>query len=103
MTTSLNLGVGDVVMVGMEEQFVLKTALVVYGLPVLSLLIGAWLGREINIASFSSDILSMAAGLVFFSASVFVIKIWDRRLRRLNARPIILRKISGPILPVSSG
>lgn len=96
LSTNLNLNVGDVVIIGMDERLILKSALTAYALPPAALLAGAWLGRHLGAPA--SDAVSIATGFAAFCLSVVAVKVWGRRLHRLGARPSVLRRVPGTIV-----
>ncbi len=57
----LNAKVGDKVLLSMVESDLLKHSIMAYGVPLILLMIGAWLGLEF----FNSDIVSAILGFIF--------------------------------------
>jgi len=87
--------VGDDVVLGIDDRVLVRSALLMYLLPLLALMAGAWLGEIINDGLFyiDNEYLSIMAGLL---AMVAVLG-WVHRHARLlaatgNYQPRILRR-----------
>ena len=99
---TLPLAIGDVVAVGMNEQVVMQAALLAYGVPVVGLIFGAWLGGALWPAS--ADLAGAATGALGFVLAFLVVRYRAHtRLAAPEAQPVILRKISGMVIPVQQG
>ncbi|MEW5766257.1 MAG: SoxR reducing system RseC family protein [bacterium] len=77
---------GDQVKLEIEAEMVLKSALLLYGVPLLGLLIG-FLGGEIMIGSEGGII---ASGLMALGLSWLGLHLYDKRLKKTGQRTIRL-------------
>lgn len=84
---------GDQVRLGMPEGKILYAALLGYGLPVLGLLLGALLGSLLVPAV---EWVSIAAGLAGFGAGLWAVRHAGFKM----PAPILLGKVSGPVIPL---
>ncbi|RKZ38858.1 MAG: hypothetical protein DRQ49_13160 [Gammaproteobacteria bacterium] len=85
--------VGDRVVIGLQEQALLKSSLILYLLPLLGLFVGA-IGYEIWVTIWEwhhSEILTVLAGLVgFFMGLLWVKRINFFMSKNANHQPVIL-------------
>ncbi len=86
--TDLQLAVGDVVTLGVSEDLLLHSALLVYLLPLVALLAGAGIGRWFGLAEGAGIMLAMAG----FVASLLFLRNYNKRNAN-NSRlvPVVLR------------
>ena len=87
--------VGDDVVLGIDDRVLVRSAVLMYLLPLLALMIGAWFGEIINEGLFSIDneYLSIIAGIL----AMLAVLMWlHRHVRQLaatgNYQPRILRR-----------
>lgn len=85
--------VGERVVVGLQEGAFLKSAIAVYLLPLMALLIGAALGIYWAGYNEKSDLYAGFGALVGLISSVFVLKYFAPAFLPLSAQPIILRRL----------
>ena len=88
--TDLQLCEGDSVVIGVREDFLLRAALLVYGLPLLGLLVPAFLAHFFALG----EPASIFAGLIGFIAAGF----WLRRRSQAcshdpASQPVVLRAL----------
>ncbi|MEW6108959.1 MAG: SoxR reducing system RseC family protein [Nitrospirota bacterium] len=85
--------VGQKVRVAVKSYAYTKGSMLVYGLPAVSLIIGAVLGKEVFSRFFEGmdpDILSAIFGFGAFMVSFVIIKIWTVTAgKRADSRPVI--------------
>ncbi len=87
----LNAKVGDEVVISIPKTSVSKASLIVYGLPLLMLFIGAILGD----IYFLSEIMSIFLGFVGLAVGIMMIKVFSRRIvNNQNYLPKMVFKIS---------
>jgi sigma-E factor negative regulatory protein RseC len=88
--------VGDNVLVQIDESAVLRASLLVYGLPLLVILLALLLGSALGLANFGLGILSLLAALI----AAFCVKTLSSRLS-CNPRyhPQLLAHCEGPAKP----
>ncbi len=89
----VNAKVGQKVRVEMKAYSYLKGSVIVYGLPALSLIIGAVAGKELFSRFFPSrdpDIVSAVVGFGSFILSFLMVKLWSTRFeKKTEHRPVI--------------
>ncbi len=85
--------VGQTVRVELKPYTYLKGSMVVYGLPALSLVIGAVVGKELGDAGFvgfDPDLSSAVFAFGAFFASLVLVKLWSNRAeKQTRYRPVI--------------
>lgn len=85
--------VGQKVKVALKPYTYLKGSLLLYGLPALSLIAGAVLGKEYFSTWFEGmdpDAVSAIAAFGFFALSFVVVKLWSMRAeRKVKYTPVI--------------
>jgi sigma-E factor negative regulatory protein RseC len=88
-----NAHVGQKVKIVMKPYTYLKGSMIVYGIPAVSLIIGAVLGKEILSLYFNKpdpDIISALSGLVLFVLSFIAIKLWSSSTeKKIDIKPVI--------------
>lgn len=92
----IEVQVGDRVMLGIEEDAIVKGSFWAYLIPLLGLFFGAILGDIVASAlnpPFTSDGLSAFGGVIGLVLSFVLLK-FTRVLSRDNLHPVILRKLS---------
>jgi sigma-E factor negative regulatory protein RseC len=90
----LNAHAGQKVRVEIRAYSYMRGSLIVYGIPVLSLIAGAVLGREVFsgfLKNLDSDSVSAIFGFGAFVISLLVIKIWSARTaeKKVGIQPTI--------------
>lgn len=90
--------VGQTVRLALKPQLYLKTSLIVYGIPAVSLVAGAIIGKnigEIYFKGIDSDIIAAAIGFGALIISFFIIKLWSNKVERKEEyKPVIEEIIS---------
>ncbi len=86
--------VGQTVRVAMKPFSYLKGSLIVYGIPVLCLILGAILGKQFFSRTLMKgtdpDIVSAIFGFALFAVSFIIIKIWSKRAeKKIEYKPVI--------------
>lgn len=84
----LPLQVGDRVLLGLEENSLIKGALAIYLLPLVALIAFAWLGQFL----FLSEPVSAAMGIAGFILAFYILKKF-KLLSGNSLQPIILQKL----------
>lgn len=92
---AVDAAVGDEVVLGIDDRMVLRSSILMYLLPLLALLFGAFLGKVIDDAMqiFAADYLSAIVGII----AMLLVFAWLRRQPRLlmaggDCQPRILRR-----------
>lgn len=88
--------VGQKVRVGIKSYAYMKGSMVVYGLPALSLVIGAVFGKELMSRVFTntdSDILSAIFGFAFFVISFVIVKVWINAASKETESKAVIEEI----------
>ena len=94
--SNLPLTVGDTVIVGIEDQMLVRSSFLVYALPLLMLLTGAFFGDYMatNLAVDNSDVVTIAGGIVGLMAGFFWLRVLSRRMSTDSRyQPRILRRL----------
>jgi sigma-E factor negative regulatory protein RseC len=85
--------VGQKVKLSIKSNNYLKSAVIVYGIPAVSLVLGAVIGREVMSAHYpmrDPEGIAALSGLTACMASFFSVKIWSRMSEKQEApKPII--------------
>lgn len=91
----VNAIAGDVVVIGVADGAVLKSALALYFMPLIFVLAGAGLGNYLAPAQSSQDIYAMTgAGLGLFVSYIWI-KLYTSSVRANKYfQPVVLRKVS---------
>lgn len=86
--TDLSLQEGDYVVLGVSEDLLLRSALMVYLLPLLALIVGAVLGQQLGLTEGWSILL---ASLAFAASGVYLYSFNKRNTNNTNFMPVVLR------------
>jgi sigma-E factor negative regulatory protein RseC len=85
--------VGQTVRLALKPQLYLKASIIVYGLPIVSLIGGAILGKNIGELYFKgvdSDLIAAAFGFGALLISFIAIKLWSSKVEKKEEyRPVI--------------
>ena len=95
-SSNLSLNVGDIVIVGIEDQMLVRSSFLVYALPMLMLLVGAFFGELMatNLAVENSDIVTIAGGIIGLAVGFFWLRIFSARMSSdPRYQPRILRRL----------
>lgn len=95
---ALSVNVGDEVIIGIEENALVKNSFVVYAIPILSILIFAAIGETFanNSLSISNDLASLSGALVGLVISIVGLRFYDRLFsNKPGSQPVLLRRVSG--------
>lgn len=96
----LPLSVGDVVNIKLEDEVMIKTAVLSYGIPLAALvsgaLLGGWLWPE------ASDIASISVGGAAFILGLLSLRFLVSARLKEDVYPTVLNKVSGPVIAVQS-
>lgn len=88
---------GDRVMVSLKAFSYLKGSIIVYGIPTISLIVGAIIGKEImgEFISLDRELLSALGGLGLFGLSFMLVKLLSKRMgKKTEYIPVIERIIN---------
>jgi len=85
--------VGERVKIAIKSEVYLKGSMIAYGLPLIALISGAILGKNIGDAYFkemSPDITAAILGFAFLITTFIIIKIWGKKAKtKTEYKPII--------------
>jgi len=85
--------VGQKVKVNIRSSVYMQSALIVYGIPSVALVLGAVFGKEVMSGFFRGtdpDVLSAVFGFGFLGLSFLVVKIWaNRKTGKTESGPVI--------------
>lgn len=86
----INANVGDVVEVDLEAPNLLKAATIVYMMPLISLLLGVFIGSK-----YGGDLMSALLGVLFMSITFLIIKLKDSAMKNSKKfTPVIVSKVN---------
>jgi sigma-E factor negative regulatory protein RseC len=84
----------DEVVVAIPETGFIKTAFFTYLMPLLLMLLGAVLARQLG----AGDLLSVFGAAIGFGLSLLVLRVYSRKLERERLhQPVIIRKARPPV------
>lgn len=83
LENELGAKVGDCVEISLPTRSLMKLSLLVYLLPILALILGAYLGRLVGTEVLQSDatVISVACGAAAMAAAFFGLRWFDRRVQ----------------------
>jgi len=89
--------VGDRVVVGIDEQALVRGSLAVYAVPLLGLLAGGVLGALVQTRlQLAGEALTLIAGVAGLIAGLLWVKGFTRRIRSHSRyQPVVLRRLAG--------
>lgn len=91
--------IGQTVEVSIIPQTYLKSAIYVYGLPLIVLIVGAIIGKNIGdlyMEGIDSDLVAAILGLGGFFVTFIFIRLWSKRAeKKTEYKPIIERIVEG--------
>lgn len=97
--SDIPLSVGDRVVIGIQEQAVVRGSLAVYAVPVAMLLLGAGLG-ELGASRFlwhNAELASVVLGIAGLAGGLWWLKRFSRRIRHsAEYQPVVLRRLARP-------
>ena len=84
---------GQKVKVSIRSNVYMKSAMIIYGIPALALVLGAVFGKEVMPGFFigkDPDVLSAVFGFGFLGLSFVIVKIWaGRKTNKTESSPVI--------------
>ncbi|MDR2219709.1 MAG: SoxR reducing system RseC family protein [Methylobacillus sp.] len=87
----INAQTGDMVVVGLDEKALLASSLAAYGVPLISLLIGAALGGSFATDRASADIYALAGAGAGLALGLLWLRGHSARRNGSGYRPVVLR------------
>lgn len=94
LPTELKLQPGDQVVLGLSEKLFLFGTLMMYGMPLLALILGALLGQIISSwVSVSGEWLSIGVGLLAFLGTFYFLAVSHYGKAALRISPTVLRRV----------
>ncbi|MBI4654665.1 MAG: SoxR reducing system RseC family protein [Nitrospirae bacterium] len=85
--------VGQKVKVSIKPQAYLKGTMIVYAFPLIALITGAIIGKNIGDAYFkevNSDLTAAILGFIFLAITFIIIKLWSKKVEtKLEYKPVI--------------
>lgn len=82
---------GEMVVIQLDDSNIVKSAFIVYMLPVIATVIGWGLGFLVSKVSGFSVLSQLAGGVIFFLLSVFYIIRFDKSRRLVSKEPVIVQ------------
>ena len=96
----LPVNVGDSVVIGVDENALVKNSVAVYAVPIVTIIIFAAIGETFanQTLSIGKDLASIAGALVGLIVSISALR-WYNRIagRKSGNQPVLLRRIEQPI------
>lgn len=100
-TESITVNVGDEVVIGVEENAIVKNSLAVYAVPIVAIIIFAAIGETFfnDAVSTSKDLASISGALIGLAFSVIGLR-WYNRFASSKAtnHPVLLRRADSSTL-----
>lgn len=99
-TNPIDVSVGDEVVIGVEENAVVKNSLAVYAIPVVTIIIFAAIGETFanDAVSISKDLASITGALVGLVASTIGLRWYNKRAsNKISNHPVLLRRVDNSI------
>lgn len=93
---SAGAGIGDTVLLKFDSKMALIASLVVFGLPLLSLLLGIIITETIaNQLGYNShrQLLNIGGGAILFFLSFILVKAYDRRIKENGSHNVVVADI----------
>jgi sigma-E factor negative regulatory protein RseC len=90
----LPVEVGDNVIIGVNENALVKGSLIIYAVPIIFMIVCALLGETIAVQSRSinSDHMSMAGALIGLAVSILGLRFYNRKIsKNTNYQAVLLR------------
>ena len=75
---ALNAQIGDLVGIEMHAKSVLKASLILYGVPLVALLVGAFIG------SLQGDVYAALGGVLFAAGAFFILRALEPKFSRMT-------------------
>lgn len=88
---NINAQTGDRVVVGIDEKALLASSLTAYGVPLISLLIGAALGTSFTPAQGNADLFGLMGGAIGLALGLLWLRGHSIRRNSGVYRPVLLR------------
>lgn len=98
VVNSLNVNIGDQVVIGIEEQALLHGSLLLYLLPLLTMFMGAisYEGLATQLNWPVQEGFTILAGLIGLGLGLFLIRRWTARWKEnAHYQPVLLKKCGG--------
>ncbi|TAN43551.1 MAG: hypothetical protein EPN25_00225 [Nitrospirae bacterium] len=84
---------GQKVKVSIQPYVYMKGSMIVYGIPAVGLVVGAFIGKDLLSGFFQGvdpDILSALCGFAAFGISLALVKVWSGRAgKNIESKPVI--------------
>lgn len=95
LSTHLDVKPGDRVIIGVPEAGFLTSTLMLYGLPILAMIIAAILGHWLaSVMALHQELFSVVFGLMGLCAAFYVLTTTSFGRNQLHLTPTVLRKAS---------
>ncbi|MEG1559252.1 MAG: SoxR reducing system RseC family protein [Clostridia bacterium] len=78
LDNTLDAHVGDFVNISLHEKSIVKAGLIMYGIPLVMLILGAYLGSLIG------DLYAAAFGAIFAFSSYFILRLFEKRFKKMD-------------------
>lgn len=98
-TDSLSINVGDEVVIGVDENALVRNSLLVYAVPIVTIILFAALGETFanQVLSISRDAASIGGALMGLMTSIVLLRMYNRlAARKPGHQPVLLRRIEKP-------
>ncbi len=91
---TLNVGIGDQVVIGLETKPMLYLTFLLYVFPILMMIVGALIGDSTAVFfDISASTGAMIGGFIFFGLSYFFLRIKNKTLSKSrDYKPFLIRK-----------
>ncbi len=97
--------VGEIVVLGLAEEALVRGSMMMYGVPLLGLIVGGVVGAALAeaLALTNVDVLSALLGIVGLVVGFYIVSLFNRRVAKDERyQPVILRYCdAAPCIPIS--
>lgn len=91
----INAAVGQTVKITSDTAYVLKASFIVYLLPILALLLGIYVGQQLE-GTFTAARLDIILGIVFLLVSYFFVRSYDRKVAKQQLMAAVVEIVPEP-------
>lgn len=91
LANHINAKVGDKVILSIEENYLLKTSLLLYGIPLISMFLGMVLLSSLSISL--KDLYALFGGIAGFILGMFIVKLITKRQHDRLFKEAVMSKV----------
>ncbi len=92
LVNHINAKAGDKVILSIEENYLLKTSLLLYGIPLISMFLGMVLLSSLSISL--KDLYALFGGIAGFILGIFIVKLITKRQHDRLFKEAVMSKVN---------